>query len=75
MQDSIVLHIQHALQQPVPVPKYKLWQHTTDGQIVGHYWRDVDSAWEESMLPGWWYAIKGETGTDFYHESGIEISD
>ena len=75
MKDSIIPQIKEALQEPTPDPKFKLWQHTRRGQIVGFYWRDVDGAWQESTLPGWWYAIRCANGYSFHHESGIEVVD
>ena len=70
---TIAPYVKHALQEPVPARKYELWQHTKAGQICGFYWTDVDSAFENNVLPGWYYALrKGADIEHFVHESDIE---
>lgn len=75
MKDSIIPHIKDALQQPIPDPKYKLWQHTPEGQIVGFYWLSIDSAWLTKSIPGWWYMISESAGEQAIHESEIKIKE
>lgn len=72
--DSVIPQIKNALQQPTPDPKYQLWQSTESGQICGYYWKDIDGAWQESTLPGWWYLLRDTNGEVFVHESSIKVT-
>ena len=71
--DSVIPQIKDALQQPIPDPKYKLWQHTKDGQICGFYWLSIDSAWITSSIPGWWYMVTLANQGLFIHEADVEV--
>ena len=73
-QDSVIPQIKDALQEPIPARKYTLWQPTQDGKICGYYWKDIDSAWRDSTLPGWWYVIRKADGEVFVHESTVEVA-
>ena len=73
-QDSVIPQIEYALQNPTPDPKYTLGQSTESGEICGYYWKDIDSAWRDSTLPGWWYVIRASDGEVFVHESSVKVT-
>jgi len=67
-------YIQHAMQHPIPDRRFDLWEMTQEGQIVGYYWKSVESAWKDSIVPGWWYCVSyGNYDEAFYHESDLRL--
>jgi len=52
------------LSNPITEPKYKLWQHTEQGQIVGFHYESfayciIGHGADYSGFPGWRYHLQG----------------
>jgi hypothetical protein len=64
------------LSNPIPAPKYQLWQRMKQGQIVGYHYESVAYCFDgeghsSRSYPGWCYHVahgKNQSEIDEFHE-------